>query len=151
MIGRLDFRKEREGTGMGETQTDHLFIDDLFQSFQITCVWDMHCASLTRILPKTKMKERKPIPKTNVAAITPIKTIFIFSPPSLFLTKSNKKPVVSMCHGFAKFLLLRQPGCPGGTRGFPSSDYPEFGFFGYLFDDLYYIKSKFNAKLNLLI
>jgi hypothetical protein len=55
-----------------------------------------------------------------------------------------------MRHGFAKFLLLRQPGCPGGTRGFPSSDYSEFGFIGYLFNVLYYEISKFNAKFNIL-
>ncbi|OGP89312.1 MAG: hypothetical protein A2157_10425 [Deltaproteobacteria bacterium RBG_16_47_11] len=33
------------------------------------------------ILPKTKIRDRKPIPKTNVAAIIPINKILIFSPP----------------------------------------------------------------------
>lgn len=33
------------------------------------------------ILPKTKIKDRKPIPKTNVAAIIPINKILIFTPP----------------------------------------------------------------------
>jgi len=94
------------------------------------------------------MKERKPIPRTNVAAIIPMNTIFIFSSFLLRLNESNKKPVVITGHGCAKFLLLRQPGCPCGTRGFPSSSCPEFGFIGKLFFISYLvsIKSKFNAK-----
>jgi len=32
--------------------------------------------------------------------------------------------------GSIEFLLLRQPGYPGGTRGFPSQDYSWFGFIG---------------------
>ena len=47
-----------------------------------------------------------PTPKTNVIAIMPTENVLIFLPPA------NKKPVVSVHHGPAKFLLLRQPGCP---------------------------------------
>ena len=60
-----------------------------------------------------------------------------------------------MRHGSAKFLLLRQPGCPCGTRGFPSSGCPEFGFIGYLFNVLFYIKANLMPnviyRFNLLI
>jgi hypothetical protein len=66
------------------------------------------CASAKMILPKMKMKERKPIPKTNVVAIMAISRIFI-SPSSLFHLipfpegdggeKDNKKPVVNTDHG----------------------------------------------------
>jgi hypothetical protein len=45
--------------------------------------------------------------------------LHFFPPLYLRFNESNKKPVVNTSHGFAKFLLLRQPGCPCGTRGFP--------------------------------
>ena len=40
----------------------------------------------------------------------------------------NKKPVSMQTTGWVEFLLLRQPGCPSRTRGFPSYDCSRFGF-----------------------
>jgi hypothetical protein len=60
-----------------------------------------------------------PIPRTNDVAIIPIDNILIFLSPSclhgFFMSdqtggQRKKKPVANTGHGFAKFLLLRQPG-----------------------------------------
>jgi hypothetical protein len=94
------------------------------------------------------MKERKPIPKTKVAAIIPMNTIFIFSSSLRRVHQTNKKPVVNIGHGFAKFLLLRQPGYPYGIRGFPSSDCSEFGFIGILLSICCLLLLKANSMPN---
>ena len=52
-----------------------------------------------------------------------------FTTPLLYRrTGYKKKARVTLDHGPAKLLLLRQPGCPWGTRGFPSHDCSWFGF-----------------------
>jgi hypothetical protein len=91
-------------------------------------------AEAKAIFPKKKVNPTIPIPRTNVREIMAVISNFIFY--SSFQTqtffKSIKNPWMELRHGFKVRSLLWQPGHPlkTGIRGFPSSDYSEFGFFG---------------------
>ena len=65
-------------------------------------------------------------------------------------TISKQKARVTVDHGPAKFLLLRQPGFPRGTRGFPSHDYSWFGFIGNLSFTFRYLKKQLLCQCRII-
>jgi hypothetical protein len=55
--------------------------------------------------------------------------------------------MVNLDHGpFNEYLLVRQPGDPRGIRGFPSSDYSEFGFVVEYIQNACFVMSKSSAE-----